>query len=83
MRWGLTSPGGPLAGGDPAYGVYAAREGHVAVAALEPHFRTRLLETLEVDGSREGFSAAFAHRTASEWETWALERDLPLVALPG
>ena len=83
MRWGLTSPGGPLAGGDPAYGVYRAREGHVAVAALEPHFLTRLLETLEVDGSREGFSAAFARRTASEWETWALERDLPLVALPG
>ena len=83
MRWGLTHPGGPLAGGNPAYGIYAAREGHVAVAALEPHFRARLLETLDINGSRGSLSAAFATRTASEWETWALEHDLPLVALPG
>ncbi len=82
MRWGLTQPGGPLAGGNPAYGIYAAREGHVAVAALEPHFRARLLETLDVDGSRDSLSAAFATRTASEWEAWALEHDLPVVALP-
>ncbi|MEP6800272.1 MAG: CoA transferase [Lapillicoccus sp.] len=81
LRWGLTVPGGPLGGGNPAYGIYPAREGHVAVAALEPHFRARLLESLEVDGSREAFTAAFATRTASEWEAWALERDLPLLAL--
>lgn len=81
LRWGLTVPGGPLGGGNPAYGIYPARDGHVAVAALEPHFRARLLESLEVDGSREAFTAAFATRTASEWEAWALERDLPLLAL--
>ena len=43
---GLTSPGGRLGGGDPAYGVYRARDGWIAVAALEPHFRRRLYDAL-------------------------------------
>jgi crotonobetainyl-CoA:carnitine CoA-transferase CaiB-like acyl-CoA transferase len=80
IRHGLTHPGGLLGGGNPAYGVYEAREGHVAVAALEPHFRRRLYEALELpDGA--GLSAAFAEKAAAEWERWAQERDLPIAAL--
>lgn len=80
LRHGLTASGGPLGGGNPAYGLYAAREGMVAVAALEPHFRARLFEALRLaDGSNPG--AAFKTRTASEWETWAKARDLPIVAV--
>jgi crotonobetainyl-CoA:carnitine CoA-transferase CaiB-like acyl-CoA transferase len=82
LRYGLTSPGGPLGGGNPAYGVYAARDGAIAVAALEPHFRARLYESLGlVDGADP--SAVFASRTAAEWEAWARERDLPIAALSG
>ena len=77
---GLTSPGGHLGGGNFSYRIYAAREGVIAVGALEPHFRARLYEGL---GLSEGDdpSAVYATRTAIEWEQWAAARDLPLVAL--
>lgn len=80
LRHGLTAPGGHLGGANPAYGVYAARHGHIAVAALEPHFRERLYSAL---GLRDGapLTDAFRNRTAEEWEHWASERDIPLVAV--
>jgi alpha-methylacyl-CoA racemase len=77
---GLTASGGPLGGGNPAYAIYPARDGAIAVAALEPHFRARLYEGLSLaDGDDP--TVIFATRTAAEWERWAAERDLPLVAL--
>lgn len=80
LRHGLTASGGHLGGSNLAYGIYAAREGAIAVTALEPHFRARLYEGLGLsDGDDPG--AVFATRTAAEWEAWAAERDLPLVAL--
>lgn len=81
---GLTVPGGLLGGGLPVYDVYAASQGHVALAALEPHFTTRLLEALEIapdDLSRERLAAVFAGRTAADWQQWADERDIPLAAV--
>jgi hypothetical protein len=52
----------------------------VAVAALEPHFRARLYELLSLtDGSDP--SQAFKARTAIEWESWARQHDLPIVAV--
>ena len=80
LRHGLTAPGGHLGGGNPAYGVYPARQGAIAVAALEPHFRTRLYQSL---GLREGDDpgAVFTTKTAVEWESWALQHDLPIVAI--
>jgi alpha-methylacyl-CoA racemase len=80
LRHGLTVPGGPLGGGTPQYRVYAAKEGRVAVAALEPHFETRLYQQLDVP-VRSDLSARFRERTAVEWESWARERDLPIVAV--
>jgi crotonobetainyl-CoA:carnitine CoA-transferase CaiB-like acyl-CoA transferase len=80
LRHGLTARGGPLGGGNPAYGLYAARQGLVAVAALEPHFRARLFAALGLaDGSDP--SAAFTTKTALEWEAWARPLDLPIVAV--
>jgi crotonobetainyl-CoA:carnitine CoA-transferase CaiB-like acyl-CoA transferase len=80
MRYGVTVPGGPLGGGNPAYGVYNTRAGRVAVAALEPHFRARLYQGLGLpDGSP--IDAALAARTAGEWEQWARTRDVPLGAV--
>ena len=79
-RHGLTAPGGPLGGGNPAYGIYAAREGTIAVAALEPHFRARLYESLGLaDGADP--SAVFTTKTAAEWEAWARPLDLPIIAV--
>ena len=80
LRYGLTAPGGPLGGTNPAYAIYSAREGAIAVGALEPHFRARLYEHLALaDGADP--SAVFATRTAGEWEQWAAALDLPLVAV--
>jgi crotonobetainyl-CoA:carnitine CoA-transferase CaiB-like acyl-CoA transferase len=80
LKHGLTGPGGLLGGRLPAYGIYDAREGRIAVAALELHFRRRLYEELQLaDG--EPLAEAFRARTAAEWEAWAAARDLPLVAL--
>jgi crotonobetainyl-CoA:carnitine CoA-transferase CaiB-like acyl-CoA transferase len=80
LRHGLTAPGGPLGGGNPAYAVYAAKDGMVAIGALEPHFRARLYDALGLtDGS--DLSVALLTRTATEWERWAAERDIPLVEI--
>ena len=80
LHHGLTAPGGHLGGRNPAYGIYAAREGSIAVTALEPHFRSRLYDGLGLDDGADP-SAVFATKTATEWEQWAAARDLPLVAL--
>ena len=82
LKHGLTKPGAPLGGGLPAYGIYATRDGYVAVAALEGHFFKGLSEALHVPASsREELAAAFETRTAAEWEAWAKERDLPIAAI--
>lgn len=84
LRHGLTLPGGLLGGGLERYGIYATRQGWVAVAALEPHFWERLEAAL---GAGEGVLSAAAlgpillGRSAEEWAAWAAERDLPIVAV--
>ncbi|HEX2210179.1 MAG TPA: CoA transferase [Longimicrobium sp.] len=82
LRHGLTAPGAWLGGGLDAYGLYRAREGWIALAALEPHFRARLAEELGIgEMSRAALETAFLARTAAEWETWADAHDLPLAAV--
>jgi crotonobetainyl-CoA:carnitine CoA-transferase CaiB-like acyl-CoA transferase len=77
---GLTGPGNMLGGTVPAYGLYAAREGRIAVAALERHFQARLYSALRLPEGAD-LSAVFGERTAAEWEEWAREHDLPLSAV--
>src|SRR5262249_4998726 len=48
LRQGLTTPGGILGGALPGYNLYRAREGWVALAALEPHFWHKLGAALEL-----------------------------------
>jgi alpha-methylacyl-CoA racemase len=74
---GLTSPGGRLGGGDPAYGVYRARDGWIAVAALEPHFRRRLYDALTLPLGAP-LAAPMASRSSAEWTAFAHEHDLPI-----
>jgi alpha-methylacyl-CoA racemase len=81
LRAGLTAPGGLLGGGLPAYGLYEASDGWIAVAALEPGFRERLASGLGVELTQPALETAFHSRSAAEWEAWALEHDLPIVGL--
>ena len=82
LHEGLTRPGALLGGGFAGYNLYAARDGWVAVAALEPHFAQRLaqrfgLSEITVEALRELFTS----HDAAYWEAWALEHDLPIVAV--
>jgi alpha-methylacyl-CoA racemase len=82
LRYGITLPGAHLGGGFPGYGLYEARDGWVAVAALEAHFWERLLLELGLEeATREDLEKVFLQKPVEEWEQWATERDLPLVAL--
>lgn len=79
-RHRVTTAGGPLGGGNPAYAVYASRDGLVAVAALEPHFRSRLYAALGLPDGTD-LAAVLGTRTAAEWETWGTEKDIPIAAV--
>ncbi|HET9365029.1 MAG TPA: CoA transferase [Candidatus Angelobacter sp.] len=82
MKAGLTKPGGLLGGGYALYGFYRASDGWVAIAALEPHFAERLLAELKLkQADRSELEKIFLQHSAEEWEHWAAERDLPLVAV--
>lgn len=82
LRHGLTAPGGVLGGGLPQYGLYRTREGHVALAALEGHFWKRFREALpEVGEDGTGLAEALLTKTASEWQEWGRERDIPMAAV--
>jgi crotonobetainyl-CoA:carnitine CoA-transferase CaiB-like acyl-CoA transferase len=80
LRHGLTGPGRMLGGGLPAYGIYEAREGRIAIAALETHFRRRLYDALELPLD-SALAEIFKTRTAADWQAWALVHDLPIVAI--
>ena len=82
LHHGLTAPHGPLGGSRPGYRTYAAREGRVAVAALEAHFERALWAQLDLPPGTDA-SARFRERSADEWEAWALARALPIVAVRG
>ena len=79
LRYRTTSPGALLGGGLPEYNVYRSRDGWIAVAALEPHFKERLEGALAVR-SREEYEAVFLGRSSAEWQQWAQESDIPIVA---
>lgn len=81
VKAGLTKRGGVLGGGSPFYGVYQAGDGWIALAALEPHFAQRLLSELKLQADHSSFAHAFRERSAEDWEKWAAERDLPIVAV--
>lgn len=89
LQWGLTTPDGDVGGAHAGYRVYPTADGHVAVAALEPHFARQLCAAagLDSDGSaatmRDAHThaqiARFLHSTAgTDLEQLATEQDIPL-----
>jgi alpha-methylacyl-CoA racemase len=78
----LTLPGALLGGALPGYNLYETRLGWIAVAALEPHFAENLARELSLpELTHAALRERFTARTADEWETWARDKDLPIVAL--
>ena len=76
-RHGLTGDDALLGGALPAYGIYDASDGRVAVAALEPHFQQRLYAQLgRAHGS--ALSEVMKSRSAEEWEAWGESNDVPI-----
>lgn len=80
LAYGVTATGSVLGGGHAGYNVYAASDGWIAVAALEPHFKERLDRELGVN-DLEGYRLAFQGRTAQGWQAWGQELDIPIVAI--
>jgi crotonobetainyl-CoA:carnitine CoA-transferase CaiB-like acyl-CoA transferase len=81
-RHGATAPGGKVGGGDVLYRIYEAADGWIAVAALESHFRERILSELGLEHEDPlALAETFRSRGKAEWEAWAEERDLPIVAV--
>jgi len=82
LRQGLAAPSGVLGGAFAGYNIYRAKEGWVALAALEPKFLEALCRELPVSApTSDQFQQIFPTRTASEWEQWAARLGLPLVAV--
>ena len=82
VQYGLTAPGGVFGGGLACYRLYAAREGWIAVAALEPHFWVSLLQEIGLDpqsADEKDLERLFAAQTAEYWEAWAQSCDLPIL----
>ena len=82
LREGLTREGGLLGGALPGYNLYAAQDGWIALAALEPHFAHRLAESLQLPSlTIDALQERFARETVAYWTRWARERDLPLAGV--
>ena len=92
--WGLTLPTGPVGGAHAGYGVYACKDGRVAVAALEPHFATALLTSTGLattqaarqtdwfsNGTARRLKRYFAGQSCAQLSALATTHDLPLLCL--
>ena len=80
LRYGVTAPGALLGGGIPEYNIHQTRDGWIAVAALEPHFKKRLEESLAIS-TPDQYRSVFASRSSDEWQRWGQERDIPIAVV--
>jgi crotonobetainyl-CoA:carnitine CoA-transferase CaiB-like acyl-CoA transferase len=77
LRYGITAPGALFGGGLPEYNIYQTADGWIAVAALEPHFKNRLEESLNIR-SMEEYRTTFAEKSAAYWKEWGQRLDVPI-----
>jgi crotonobetainyl-CoA:carnitine CoA-transferase CaiB-like acyl-CoA transferase len=89
----MTTPDGAVGGAHAGYRVYACKNGRVAVAALEPHFATRLCEAAGVQlshpvkdlfkpATRQAIEAFLLSQTRAQLDKLATAKDIPLLTLP-
>ncbi len=95
VRRGVTTPGSLFGGGLPGYGLYRARDGWMAVAALEPNSWSAMRRAAGLASSpapsnfpngdpqrdRDALESHFLGNTMDYWEVWAVQHDLPIVAV--
>lgn len=79
-RHGMTAEGGLLGGGVPTYGLYEVEDGWVAVAALEPHFHSRLADLTRATDA-ETLAQYLRGRKRATVLRWAHDHDLPIAAV--
>jgi len=80
LKYGLTSDGAILSGVLPEYTLYETLDGWVAVAALEPHFRSNFKQQLELESlNKQDVAQKLKQKRSSEWVVWADKYDIPLV----
>lgn len=79
IRHGLTGPGAPLGGVLPNYAMYPTTDGHIAVAAIEPHFAMRLAE--HIGTTRDELAHGFATQPSKHWEELGIAFDIPIVTV--
>jgi alpha-methylacyl-CoA racemase len=87
-QWGLTQSNGFVGGAHAGYGVYACKDGRVAVAALEPHFAAALCEaagltvsdvvSLQSAATRAAIARFLKKQTRDQLDALASQRDIPL-----
>lgn len=79
LHYGATMPGGVLGGGVDGYRLYEAKDGWVALAALEPVFMMRLQALLDPDpASVASIGALLGAMTVAEIEAWGRTHDIPV-----
>ncbi|MCJ0907282.1 CoA transferase [Rhodococcus sp. ARC_M6] len=81
IRHGLVGEGALLGGATPTYGIYQTADGHIALGAPEPHFRSRTLEALGVADTHEALARVFAGASNAHWEELAAQVDIPIVGI--
>ena len=87
--WGLTTPEGDVGGGHAGYRIYPCLDGRVALAALEPHFASRLCRVAGLPEStpmrstqtQTTLARFFSALTQAQVAELATLHDLPLSVL--
>jgi crotonobetainyl-CoA:carnitine CoA-transferase CaiB-like acyl-CoA transferase len=87
LRHGLTKPGALLGGGYAPYNLYACPDGWIAIAALEPAFWARFVESVErpdwadaASTDPRAVASLFKTRPRAAWLELATKWDLPIAA---
>jgi crotonobetainyl-CoA:carnitine CoA-transferase CaiB-like acyl-CoA transferase len=87
-HWGLTTPDGLIGGAHAFYQVMPCKDGRVAVAALEPHFASRLAQLigqqtakpqqLSLESLLKQTRVFMKRRTCKQLTQLAQQHDLPM-----
>lgn len=84
IEYGATADGELLGGGLPEYNLYSTQDGQIAIAAIEGRFKERIQKELGLtDWTYDTLSKVFKLRSAKQWDLWAKQLNLPVVAVAG